>query len=232
MARGTVLAAILAAGRGERVGAAMPKQYLPLGGVPMLRRAADAFLLHRDIDRVAVFCPPDWLEQTQSLFADTPAEVLIGGETRTATLALVIDYAQALFGDDADGILLTHDGARPFVSAKIITENIAAARVHDACGTYLACADSLVRGTDGFVNAAISRENIYRAQTPQTFRACELAHHFAALTDAQKSTLTDACGVFTLVGEPIFMVPGEPANFKITTAADLHMAEKIAAGGT
>jgi 2-C-methyl-D-erythritol 4-phosphate cytidylyltransferase len=219
-----ILAAILAAGSGSRVGADVPKQYLPIGGVPMLRRAADAFLLHPAVDQVAVFCPADWLAQTRAIFADTGAVILPGGATRTQTLERVVGFWRTDSGNP-DDILLTHDGARPLVSARIIHANIAAARTYDAVGTYLACADSLVRGEGDTVTTPVSRAGVYRAQTPQTFRAGALAARLAQLTDAQKNALTDACGIFTLLGETVHIVPGEAINFKITTADDLRLAE-------
>ncbi|MDR1409743.1 MAG: 2-C-methyl-D-erythritol 4-phosphate cytidylyltransferase [Oscillospiraceae bacterium] len=222
-----VIAAILAAGSGSRIGADTPKQYLKISGTPMLRRTAEAFLRHPLVNRVLILCPQNWLAKTRQLLADTPAAVLTGSATRTQTLEIAVRYWQNHFGNE-DDILLTHDGARPFVSEQIIGNNIDAAQKYHACGTYLACADSLVHAENGFAAKPLSRDGIYRAQTPQSFRAADLVAAFSRLTDTQKNALTDACGVFTALGQPVAIVPGESVNFKITTPDDLALAELIA----
>jgi len=223
-----VIAAIMAAGRGSRAGAEIPKQYLSLGGVPMLHRAAKSFLRCPQVDAVVVLCPPAWTGETWEMFADEPAAtVLAGGDTRTKTLEIAVRYWQDNFGG-AEDILLTHDAARPFVSESIIAENIAAARKHGACGTYIPCADSLIRGGGGFVTEPLERGGVYLAQTPQSFRAVELAEALAGLTPTQKSALTDACGAFALLRRPIAIVDGESLNFKITSPEDIRLAELIA----
>jgi len=228
MVRYMVIAVIMAAGSGSRVGAEIPKQYLEIGGIIMLRRAADAFLRCSQVDCIIVLCPFEWLAKTRDIFADTPSvKILSGGNTRTHTLDIAVEYWRENFGGVED-ILLTHDSARPFVSERIICDNITAARKYGVCGTFLTCADSLVHSENGFITQAISRDGVYLAQTPQSFRAAELAETLNSLTKAQKNTLTDACGAFSMLGKPVAIVEGESINFKITTQNDVELARIIA----
>ena len=128
-------------------------------------------------------------------------------------------------------MIVTHDAVRPFVTQRIIANNIAAAR---ECG----CADTVVPATDTIVvskageriDAIPQRSSYYQGQTPQTFYIREYRALFAQLTDEQKGTLTDACKVYVSCGRPVALVRGEYGNIKITTPHDIHVAESIVAG--
>ncbi|MDR1805467.1 MAG: 2-C-methyl-D-erythritol 4-phosphate cytidylyltransferase [Clostridium sp.] len=225
-----VVAAIFAAGEGSRVGAATPKQFLPLGGKPMLLRCAESFISHPQVDYVVILCSAAWLTHTKNMFMPcSKLRVTVGGEDRIGTLEAALAFCGKL-ACGAEDILLTHDAARPFVSERIITENIDAARKYAVCGTYLPCADSLVRGREGFAAETIARDGVYRAQTPQSFRIGALTAGLSRLGSEEKSALTDACGLFTALGERVKIIQGESVNFKITTAEDLALAKLLAGG--
>ena len=136
-----------------------------------------------------------------------------------------IDFVETNYGLDDDTILLTHDAVRPFVTHRIINDNIEAVRKHGACDTVWGATDTIVESVDGeFISNIPERKNMYQGQTPQSFKAKRLKEICNSLTEAEKEILTDACKIYTLKGEPVSLVKGEVFNIKITYPYDLKMA--------
>ena len=131
-------------------------------------------------------------------------------------------------GKNEGDIILTHDAVRPFVTEKIIKDNIEAMREHSACGTYMPAADTIIRSDGEKVRETLNRSELYQAQTPQTFRFGDLRRNYYSLSEEQKKKLTDTCSVFTACNEDIYLVVGDALNFKITTDSDLRMANALA----
>lgn len=213
-------AVVVAAGRGMRLGSAIPKQFLPIGGVPVVARAVDAFLHHPLVRRVVVAIGPDDADAFDAAIGNRRDAVvtITGGETRQASVAAAL---AALAGDPPDNVLI-HDGARPFVSAKLVTRVVEALDRAAAVIPAVAVADTLKRVEGGTVTATLPRENIAQAQTPQGF-------HFAALQAAHAAaadTLTDDAGLMEAAGHTVSVVDGERANYKLTTADDLADAAR------
>ncbi len=215
------VALIVAAGRGERFGAAGPKQYVELAGKSVLQRSCEAFCRHPQIDAVLTVIHRD----DDALYAQsvTPHEKLlpptIGGATRQQSVRLGLE-ALAHRGFDT---VLIHDAARPLISAKDISACIAATGPQS--GTILArpVADTLKRAGNGMrISGTVDRKDVYRAETPQCFPlAAILAAHRAA---ASRDDLTDDAAVAELAGLPVQLVPASSGNLKITTAIDLDEA--------
>ena len=230
------IAAIFAGGVGSRMGEqAGPKQFLPLAGVPIIARTAKKFYDMSDIDSVIVLSPKDWLQETEALLArhmgDTSKlHVIAGGADRTGTLKELLNYIKANIEVDENTVLLTHDAVRPLLDKRIILENIEAAREHGACGTYIPAVDTIAQSVDGKILTSVPpRDQMFLTQTPQSFNFKELVRHFSALTDQEKSALTDVCSVFSISGRAVFMVRGIPANIKITYPEELVLAESLLA---
>jgi len=220
-----VIAAILAGGTGSRMGLEIPKQFAEIAGKPVLAHTCEKFLEHPEINHVVALVPAEWVDFTKELLGGV--EVVAGGSTRNETLRNALNYVREKFGEE-EHILMTHDAARPFVTHRIITENIKAAYEHGACGTAIPAADTIVRSEDGNVMSEIpARSQMYQAQTPQSFRCAALARMMDALTPEEEAGLTDACMIFALKGEPVKMVRGEPANIKITYPQDLEIANAL-----
>jgi len=229
-----VIAAILAGGSGSRMGNAQtPKQFLLLGGKPVLVHTLERFLTHPEIDELLLLCPQAWLPQTQALlvrFVPEAARVklLAGGETRNGTLENALRYIAENHPQQEDAVIVTHDAVRPFLNHRIISENIEAARKHGATDTIVPATDTIVRSEDGaFISAIPPRSSMYQGQTPQSFRIGKLRSVLEILTDEERESLTDACMIFSLKGEPVYLVPGDVRNFKITYPQDLELARVL-----
>jgi 2-C-methyl-D-erythritol 4-phosphate cytidylyltransferase/2-C-methyl-D-erythritol 2,4-cyclodiphosphate synthase len=215
-------AILVAAGRGTRLPGDVPKQYRSIGGEPILRRAARAFLGHPAVDGVRVVIHPDDRARYESAVAGLALLAPVaGGATRQDSVRNGIES----LADAAPDFVMIHDAARPFVSAA----SIGAARkaLDRAAGAVVAIpvVDSLKRATAGGL-AAVDRKDLWRAQTPQAFRYAEIlrAHRAAAGLD-----LTDDAAVAERAGLPLAIAPGSEDNFKITTEDDIVRAERLLA---
>lgn len=222
-------ALIVAAGRGHRLGAALPKQYLGLAGVAVLRHALERFARHPGIDLVQVVIAEADLPLYDAATAglELPPAVT-GGSTRQRS---VLNGLEGLAGRGVE-LVAIHDAARPLVDAGTITRTLEAAARDGVDGALAAVplADTLKRA-DGetMVAATISRHLLWRAQTPQVFRFERIlaAHRaVAALGDDEATALTDDSAVAEQAGCRIALVESPERNFKITTDADLARAER------
>ena len=222
-----IFAGIVAGGCGSRVkSAVIPKQFIEIGGVPVIVRTVRAFLAVDSIDVVYVGIKPDWHEYTDELFERFGID-----KERVRVIDGGADIAEAIVAEHGENewdIILTHDAVRPFVTEKIIKDNIEAMAKHSACGTYMPAVDTIIRSDGEKVRETLNRSELYQAQTPQTFRLSELRKNYYSLSEEQNKKLTDTCSVFTACNEDIYLVVGDALNFKITTDSDLRMANALA----
>ena len=139
-----------------------------------------------------------------------------------------INYINEHFGIDDDSIILTHDSVRPFVTHRIIEDNIAAAKKYGACDTVIPATDTIVESINAKTIESIPvRDYYYQGQTPQSFNIKKLFNLINSLTEAESNILTDACKIFTLKREDVYLVEGEVTNIKITYPYDLKLANTI-----
>ena len=124
--------------------------------------------------------------------------------------------------------LLTHDAVRPFVSIKMIEENIENCKSYNIIDTVVPAFDTIVVSEDGnFISSIPDRKTMFQGQTPQTFKINKFMEYYSKLTDEEKNILTDACKIFVLNGEKVFLVNGDFSNIKITTVTDLKIAKAM-----
>ena len=155
-------------------------------------------------------------------------EVMAGGSDRNSTIMNAINYIEENFVLDDDTIIVTHDAVRPFVTHRIIMDNIEAAVKVGACDTVIPATDTIVESLDGEKISSIpDRSKVYQGQTPQSFRAKRLKELYSSLTDEEKAILTDAAKIYLLKGEAVHLVRGEVFNIKITYPYDLTVAETL-----
>ncbi|MBQ7294994.1 MAG: 2-C-methyl-D-erythritol 4-phosphate cytidylyltransferase [Clostridia bacterium] len=223
-----IYAVIAAGGIGSRMGSELPKQYIKIGGKEIIRYTAEKFSAVKDIDKVIILCPEDWVSFTKELFSDEKITVIRGGKTRNETLMSAIDFIEATDGLDDDTALITHDAVRPFVTTEIIENNIDAVLKFGATGTAIPATDTIFEAYDGAVISSVpDRSRLYQAQTPQCFKALKLRELYESLSDEEKEILTDACKIYTIKGYDVHLVKGDVCNIKITYPHDLIVAEAI-----
>ena len=218
-----VSAIIAAGGRGVRLGGALPKQFLPLGGQTILQRSVDAFLLSDRIAEVVVVLPPNLVANVPDYLRGRakPIAIVEGGTRRQDSVA----NAFALVSGRAD-VVVIHDAARPFVTVDLIGRTVDAAAASGAAIAALPATDTVKRaGADGLVRETIPRAEVFLAQTPQAFRTSVLRDALAQARAALEAT--DEAALAERAGHPVRVVEGDPRNLKITTADDLMMAERL-----
>jgi 2-C-methyl-D-erythritol 4-phosphate cytidylyltransferase/2-C-methyl-D-erythritol 2,4-cyclodiphosphate synthase len=218
-----VSAIIAAGGRGARLGGDRPKQFLSLGGRPMLQRSVDAFVLNDRIADLVVALPHDLADDVPDYLrgCPKPIEIVEGGDRRQDSVA----NAFALVAGRAD-VVVIHDAARPFVSADLIRRTVDAAVECGAAIAALPATDTVKRaGADRLIAGTLPRGEIFLAQTPQAFRVGVLRD---ALVLASRSTdATDEAALAEQAGHRVRLVDGDSRNMKITTPDDLATAERL-----
>ena len=218
-----IVALITACGRGNRFnrGEGIPKQYLPLAGIPMLRHSIMAFLNHPQVSDVLCVIHPDDIElYEQSTIGLDLLNPVFGGETRQSSIRIgleeLIDYKP--------NKVLIHDGVRPFVSKRIINGILEKLESHPAVIPAIAVEDTIKKIGDGKIEWTLERENLWRAQTPQGFLYQDILNSHIAFKDLN---FTDDSALNEYAGIPVAIVPGSQNNFKITTEEDYDRAKHM-----
>jgi 2-C-methyl-D-erythritol 4-phosphate cytidylyltransferase len=209
-----------AGGTGSRFGGAVPKQLLPLLGVPVIRRSIEAFA--GLVDEAVIAGPADRLEEIRAVCAGctVPWRVVAGGADRQASVHAAL---QASRGD----LLLVHDAVRPLTPRRCIAACIAALATRPAALVAVPCAATVKRATpDGQVAATVPRADLWLAQTPQGFQRSAGLAAFARAAEAGW-TCTDDAEVLERAGFAVAIVPGDPCNLKITEPGDFAVAEAL-----
>lgn len=216
----TAAALIVAAGRGTRLGADLPKQYIPLNGPCALRRSIELFLGAPGIEHVRTVIHPEDAElydaAVETLRDDRLGPPVHGGATRAASVRAGLDA----MAQTPPEFVLIHDAARPFMPVPVIEAVLAALAEHEGACAALPVVDALWDAEDGLAHHPVSRDRLWRAQTPQGFRfAPILAAH-----RAHDGAGTDDVAVALEAGMSVRFVPGSEAGYKITTGDDLARA--------
>ncbi len=222
-----ICALIVAGGSGSRMGAAQKKQYLHLGDLPIVSHTVLAFDRMDALDRIILTIPQEDVEMCRRdilrpLSLSHDIQLVAGGRRRQDS---VLNGLNAL-GTDT-GIVMIHDGVRPFVSSSLIERCLTGVRETGACIPAIPATDTLksVDG-NGFVVNTLDRRAVRLAQTPQTFSIplIERAHRLALKSGF---AATDDASVAEFAGETVTVVSGDPNNIKITTPHDLAVARGI-----
>ena len=228
-----IFGAILAGGKGTRMGIDKPKQFLMLGSKPIIIHTIEKFILSPEIDEIYVGVHPDWIDYTEDLIekyikSDKKVILVPGGTDRNSTIFNIIDEIEKRNGEDENNIIVTHDSVRPFVTLRIIRENVEAAMTYGAVDTVISAVDTIVVSENGDVISSIpDRRAMFQGQTPQTFKMSMLKKLYNELTEDEKNILTDACKICVVRDVPVKLVKGEVSNMKITTIDDMKSATAL-----
>lgn len=214
-------AILLCAGRGERLGAQVPKAFVPLAGRPLFAWSLDALVRCDAIDGVVLVGPVRTLRELVAASGCDTRKVVAyteGGEQRQHSVARGLHVLP-----EACDLVAVHDSARALITPEVIARAVAEAREHGAAIAAVPQADTLKQGTLGLITATVPRAGLWAAQTPQVFRRdwLEKAHREAVEVATDDATLVE------WLGHPVRLSLGEPLNFKITTAAELELAEAL-----
>lgn len=218
------LAILVAAGRGERMGASRPKAFLPLAGRPLLLRSADAFEAAASIAAIVAVVPAEEIETAGKMLSGLRKlrAVVAGGSRRQDSVLEGLKQAP----DGFDGVVLIHDAARPFVEPALIDAVAAAAAAEGAALPVAPVVDTLKRVEEGRVVGTVDRAALGAAQTPQGFRY-ELLVRAYEQAFRTGLVLTDEAMAVEALGAPVIAVPGSPRNRKLTTPEDMAWAESL-----
>lgn len=214
-------AVIVAGGKGYRMGNAIPKQFLPLAGKPVLYHTIKAFKDAFEDIKLVLVLPQDQLSYAQMVLQAFPERIdmaiVTGGETRFHS---VQNGLKAVSGNS---VIFVHDGVRPLVSAELIQRCYIQAVDKGSAIPAIAVADSM-RIVEGDNSRPVDRQNMRSIQTPQTFRADIL---LPAFEQGYREEFTDEATVVEVYGEDVYLVEGEKSNIKLTTPEDMLIAETI-----
>ena len=215
----TVTALIVAAGKGERLGGELPKQYRPLGGKPVLRWAVEALAGHPSVDEVRVVIGEGQNQMAlDALSGLSVGDLIRGGVERSDS---VLNGLKAI----GDGAVLVHDAARPFCPPAVVDRLLAALDGNDGAVPVLPVADTLALG-DAILDSPVDRKRMLRVQTPQAFHVEDLIY---AYEEAGRGSPTDESTVMLAAGLKVAAVEGDSMLEKLTTPADWDRAEAILA---
>jgi len=226
-----VNAVIVAAGQGVRMGAPVPKPFLPVAGVPLLIRTIRSLTSSALVKHLILVVAAEWEPSCQQLLEQygpfaAPLSLVHGGAARQDSVRLGL----AALEPDCD-IVVIHDAARPFITAEVIDQSVAVAA---ACGGALVATpvrDTVKRvSPENIVIETIPRHDLWLAQTPQTFQV-PLIRDAHARAQQHGVMATDDAALVEWAGGQVKIVPGDVRNFKITTPEDLQMAEAIVRRG-
>lgn len=232
-----VIGGIVAGGIGARMGTGtIPKQFMEVGGKPVIIHTIEKFLVCLGIDYVVIGVHPEWLDYMEDLIAKYIKDkeriaVTPGDSNRNGTINKIIEKSKELWKIDDETIFVTHDAVRPFVNLKIIEDNIQAAAAYGVCDTVIAATDTIVRSSNQeYITDIPVRNEMYQGQTPQTFKYGLFRAVYDSMTEEELKIVTDACKMFHLRGHQVQLVEGCVSNIKITYPFDLQMARIMLEG--
>ena len=228
-------AVILAGGSGSRMKSIdIPKQYYEINNVPIIVYTLNTFIKLNCFEYIYLAIDESYIPHVKSLLRKhfdsaiiSKITIVNGGSERIDSIHNVIKAIEVNEIND-DDIIVIHDGVRPFVSEKIILDNIEGARMFGATVTSVPVNDTILLSTDGdYVDRIPIRKTLFNGQSPDSFNLKTFIELENKLTPEQKEIITGTSQVCTLNNYPIKMIEGDTANFKITTDSDLDLAEHI-----
>jgi len=229
-----IFGAILAGGTGSRMGLTnMPKQFLELGDKPIIIHTLQKFLLNLKFDVIYLGVHENWTGYMEDLIEKyivdeenkNRIKIISGGADRNSTIMNIVEENYILTNED---IIVTHDAVRPFITSRILEENIEISLKYGACDTVIPAIDTIVVSENNEIIKEIpNRQYMYQGQTPQSFKILELKNLYNELSKEEKEILTDACKIFVIKGKEVHLVRGEISNLKITTQEDYKIAQAM-----
>ncbi len=222
------IAIIFAAGKGERMGSVIPKQFLKINEKPILIHTIEIFEYHKMIDKIYVVVQKEYIQYVKNLKKkynlDKIVKIVEGGNQAQESIYNGIKEAEK--ENPEDSIVLLHDGVRPFISEKLITDNINAVMKYGSAITSIPSYETILISQDeNKVTNVPYRRETFIGQAPQSFYLKDIvnAHENIRKRPEGYENMVDACTIFNTLGIETHMVNGNRGNLKITTPEDVYV---------
>ncbi len=230
------IAIIFAGGVGRRLAKeksnSTPKQFLKINNKPIIIHTLELFQEHKEIDKIYIAIHPDYYEYMQELvkhyYITKAVGIVKGGETGQNSIYNALKLAQS--ENSKDDIVLIHDGVRPNITPKVISENIRCAKENGNAITCTSCHETILISENGINPEQVPyRKNTYSAQAPQSFKLGEIvdAHEKMQKINPNYEDIVDSCTLFKTLNLPTYMIEGNRGNIKITTIEDLYILRAL-----
>ena len=223
------VAVLLAGGVGVRVGLGIPKQLIKIAGRSIMEHTLAALDRHPDVDEIIVLMTPGHLDAVHAMVKSggyqKVSQILEGADTRSGTTQRALDAISS-----GDSKVLLHDAVRPLLSARIVTECFTALDDYDAVDVAIPSADTIIEvGDDNTIRNVPPRARLRRGQTPQAFTSSVIKQAYQLAAADPHFEATDDCSVVLkyLPDVPIWVVPGDERNMKVTEPIDIYLADKL-----
>ena len=230
------IAIIFAGGVGRRLAKeksnSTPKQFLKINNKPIIIHTLELFQEHKEIDKIYIAIHPDYYEYMQELvkhyYITKAVGIVKGGDTGQNSIYNALKLAQS--ENSKDDIVLIHDGVRPNITPKVISENIRCAKENGNAITCTSCHETILISENGINPEQVPyRKNTYSAQAPQSFKLGEIvdAHEKMQKINPNYEDIVDSCTLFKTLNLPTYMIEGNRGNIKITTIEDLYILRAL-----
>jgi 2-C-methyl-D-erythritol 4-phosphate cytidylyltransferase len=231
-----IYAGILAAGIGARMHRQdMPKQFLPLGEKPILIHTLEQFAANHKIDKILIIAPEEWKLYAEDMlsrydFMGKEYAVISGGINKTESIGISVDYIDETWRIQKDDILIAHDAIRPFITQRIIDENIETVKKYGAANTVMVTNDAILVSRDGaLLDEVPDHRHLYAEQTPQSYSLAKLKEFLRKIKDMGISLRDESelPRLWLRTNHEMRLVQGEYFNMKIINPYDLEIAEAL-----
>lgn len=224
-------AVILAGGIGQRMGESLPKQFIKLSGCPIIILTIRRILSVEEFDKIIIVIHPDWKQYLQNQIEEyqiSTEKIIItsGGKERLDSIKNSLKQIM-LISNSPDDIVVICDAVRPFVSKEILQNSIKMSRSHGACVCALPAIDTMLYVENNIITSVPLRKNIFHGQAPDSFQVSILNEALNSLTEGEKKIITGTAQICVLKHIPVYTIPGDIKNIKITSPDDIKIAENI-----
>lgn len=226
------IAVIFAGGVGTRMNAKdRPKQFLMVHGKPIIVHTIEQFQNHREIDAIIVVCVSDWIPYMEDMkyryHLDKIGKIVPGGKTGQLSIYQGLMAAEEIYGID-NNIVLIHDGVRPLISKKIISQNIETVKEHGSCITCTPVKETVVlTNLDHSIQDVAARKNSRLARAPQSFYLKDVLNAEKKAINEGNDNMIDTCTLMRFYGISLYAIDDNSENIKITTPEDFYMFRAI-----
>ena len=228
-----VFAAILAGGKGTRVGTKVPKQFLELDGKMILLRTLDVFLESKLFDEIYISVNEMWLDFTRQALEENYSPVILskinlvnGGNERIMSFLNIVEAIKEKYGVRHEDLVLSHDAVRPFVTKDILVDCIEQTKAHKVAMASVQSADTTYSSqTEGFLTSTYDRKKLWLGQTPQGCNMDFLYEVMHSYTEEELLSMTGTSQLFINKGINVRVSLGSANNIKITTMKDIEFSD-------